>query len=109
MMVLNVILAFQINQGGGLDSNLALWKSFCPAVPIVCIIGWGLLYTLDNSHKIRDAQIALHHAQVLRVSQGMEAGMNTPEVQGYLQDVGKIGRAHISTPSPDHLVSRLLL
>ncbi len=103
MMVLNVILAFQINQAGALDSNLALWKSFCPAVPVVCIIGWGLLYTLDNSHKIRDAQIALHHAQVLRVSQGMEAGMNTPEVQGYLQDVGIQATKDMATQLSGHI------
>lgn len=102
VMVLNVILAFQISQGT-LDSNLALWKDVCPAVPVFCIIGWGIVYMLDNSHKIRDAQIALHHAQVLRVSQGMEAGMNTPEVQDYLQGVGIQATKDMATQLSGHI------
>jgi len=87
VMILNVVLAFQISRGA-VDANLELWRGICPAVPVMCIIGWGLLYMLDNSHKIRDTQIALHHAQVLRVAQGMEAGMNSQEVQDYLNDIG---------------------
>src|SRR5258708_35509399 len=34
MMVLNVILAFQINQAGGVDSHLSHWTSFCPGVAV---------------------------------------------------------------------------
>lgn len=102
IMVLNVILAFQINQGT-LDSNLAIWKAACPAVPVFCIIGWGIIYMLDNSHKIRDAQIALQHAQILRVSQGMEAGMNSPEVQDYLNNVGIAATKQMATQLSSHI------
>lgn len=72
ILALNSILAYAVAAGGPIDPNLALWADFAPASPLVAVIGWGLIFLLDPSHKLRHAQAELEsdlidiHAEQLR-------------------------------------------
>lgn len=54
ILILNDILAFGLHSGA-LDPNLKLWYSFCPAVPVISIVGWVIVLFLDERQRERDA------------------------------------------------------
>lgn len=51
---LNAILAYQIAVGK-VDPMLATWQMISPATPLLAVVGWGLAFLLDRSHKERHA------------------------------------------------------
>jgi signal transduction histidine kinase len=56
VLVLNVLISFALESGGHVDSYLALWYSLMPASPLVALVGWVLIISLDRSQQER------HHA-----------------------------------------------
>jgi hypothetical protein len=67
---LNSILAY--SRAGGDLETLASWEFFSPATPLLAVLGWGVMFLLDPSHKARHAALELEsdlidiHAQQLR-------------------------------------------
>jgi len=55
-LTLNSMLAFQVASGLPLDSLMLVWRTWSPATPLLAVVGWGLMYLLDQSHKMRHAQ-----------------------------------------------------
>ena len=74
VLALNSILAFQVASGAVADSFLGVWALLSPASPILAVIGWGILFLLDPSHKLRHAQSGLEadmldiHAKQLKLA-----------------------------------------
>ena len=70
VLALNSILAFAIATGQ--PSPLQAWSDLSPATPLLAVLGWGLIFLLDPSHKLRHAQAELEadlidiHADQLR-------------------------------------------
>jgi len=51
---LNSILAY--NVGTGQDFGLYWWQMLSPATPMLAIIGWGMMFNLDPSNQLRQAE-----------------------------------------------------
>ncbi len=70
VLALNSILAY--SRGAGDMITLESWEMFSPATPLLAVLGWGVMFLLDPSHKARHAQLELEsdlidiHAQQLR-------------------------------------------
>lgn len=56
VLALNSMLAFAVATGSGM---LAMWGGFAPATPLLAVLGWGVIFLLDPSHKLRHAQLEL--------------------------------------------------
>lgn len=69
VLALNSMLAYAVATGSGM---LATWGEFAPATPLLAVLGWGIMFLLDPSHKLRHAQMELEsdlidiHAEQLR-------------------------------------------
>jgi len=70
-LALNAMLAYAVATGGA-DPWLLQWQQISPATPLLAVIGWGIAFLLDQSHKLRHAQAELEadlidtHAEQLR-------------------------------------------
>lgn len=63
ILILNDVLAMAIHQGGQLDQYLSLYRFFVPAVPVIALIGWGILLFLDPARKVRHAHMEMEDRQ----------------------------------------------
>lgn len=61
---LNSMLAFQAASGGLTDSTMTFWRELSPATPMLAVLGWGIAFLLDNSHRLRHAQAETEADQV---------------------------------------------
>lgn len=80
VLALNSMLAYAIATNSGM---LATWAEFAPATPLLAVFGWGVMFLLDPSHKLRHAQIELEadlidiHTEQLRIAAKDAAVSNT--------------------------------
>jgi len=75
-LALNAILAYGVATGT-IDPGLMQWQQLSPATPLLAVIGWGVAFLLDPSHKLRHAQaeleadlIDIHAAQLRQAAKG---------------------------------------
>lgn len=59
ILILNDVLAMAIHNGGAIDQYLTLYRFFVPAVPVLSLIGWGILFAVDPARKIKHAQMEM--------------------------------------------------
>lgn len=72
ILILNDVLAMAIHNGGQLDQYLSLYKFFVPAIPVLSLIGWGVLLFLDPALRLRHARMEMddrQQAQLLEFEQ----------------------------------------
>lgn len=62
-LVLNSMLAYQI-ASGAVDGTMHVWQIMAPATPMLAVLGWGILFLLDPSHRLRHAIAELEADQV---------------------------------------------
>jgi hypothetical protein len=64
LMVLNILVAFDTVGGAAKDSWLQIVNQYVsPATPVIAIIGWTIIWSLDASSKRRHAQANLEEEQ----------------------------------------------
>lgn len=87
VLALNAMLAYAMATGSGL---LATWAEFAPATPLLAVLGWGIMFLLDPSHKLRHAQLELEsdlidiHTEQLRQA-AKDAGVSATITSGAKQ------------------------
>lgn len=59
VLVANTLVAFNLHNGGHLDSYLAMWYYFCAATPFVSAAGWILILQLDKEQQQRHEDMEL--------------------------------------------------
>lgn len=79
-LMLNSMLAFQVAAGGGLDSFLGTWALWSPATPMLAVVGWGIMFMLDPSHRVRHAQLELEADQADIYANRLKAAAKSSEV-----------------------------
>jgi hypothetical protein len=52
VMMANDILYFAKMNGGSLDAFMSFWKVFCPAAPVLSVLGWLLISYFDPSRAL---------------------------------------------------------
>jgi hypothetical protein len=65
VIVLNVLVAFAINGGGQMDGWLQLWNTWgSPATPVFAIVGWMIIWQLDQGAKRRHRMTELEDSKI---------------------------------------------
>lgn len=106
-LALNAILAYAVATGQS-DPWVMQWGSLSPATPLLAVIGWGIAFLLDPSHKLRHAQaeleadlIDIHAAQLRQAAKGQDvAATITTGAQSAAADVASKLTGHAARPSP---------
>ncbi len=52
VMISNDILYFAKMNGGSLDAFMSFWRVFCPAAPVISVLGWLLISYFDPSRTL---------------------------------------------------------
>lgn len=109
---LNSMLAFQAASGGVMDSFIITWRSWSPATPMLAVVGWGICFLLDPSHKARHALAELEADQIDVYSDRLRAAAKSTVVsdviveaarEAALQYAQRLGAAHVVAEKPaDH-------
>jgi len=101
---LNAMLAYQVATGGA-DTSLAMWQTVSPATPMLAVIGWGIAFLLDPSHKLRHAQaeleadlIDIHAAQLRDAAQHQHAAI-TANAQRTAAETARALTGHATPPA----------
>lgn len=63
VLVMNDILAQAIRQQATIDQYLSLYKFCVPAVPVLALVGWGILFALDPAQKVKHARMEMADEQ----------------------------------------------
>jgi len=74
------MLAFQIAGDSALDSFMATWRLWSPATPMLAVLGWGIMFLLDPSHRVRHAQLELEADQADIYASRLKAAAKSPAV-----------------------------
>lgn len=88
----NSILAYSIAVGA-IDPVIELWQSLSPATPLLAVVGWGLAFLLDPSHRLRHAQSELETDLVDIHAQQLREAAQSPEVYRTLVDGARTNAA----------------
>lgn len=59
ILIMNDILAQVLHQGQSIDQYLSLYHFVVPAVPVVALVGWGILFAVDPAQKIKHAHMEM--------------------------------------------------
>jgi len=86
---LNAILAYQIAIGK-VDPMLATWQMISPATPLLAVIGWGLAFLLDPSHKERHAIAEMQADQIDTYAEQMRQAAKSEEVYAEILAAAKL-------------------
>jgi hypothetical protein len=86
---LNAILAYQIAVGK-VDPMLATWQMISPATPLLAVVGWGLAFLLDPSHKERHAIAEMQAGQIDTYAEQMRQASRSEEVYAEILVAAKL-------------------
>jgi hypothetical protein len=86
---LNSILAYELAIGTH-DSLIATWQIFSPATPLLAVIGWGVAFLLDPSHKERHARAEMEADQIDVYADQMRKAANSDEVYQEILEAAKM-------------------
>jgi len=86
---LNAILAYQIAMGS-LDPMMYTWQMLSPATPMLAVIGWGLVFLLDPSHKERAAIAEMQADQIETYAEQMRQAAKSDEVYQEILQAAKL-------------------
>lgn len=84
----NSILAFEIATGSK-DSFIAVWQVMSPATPLLAVVGWGIAFLLDPSHKLRHAMSDMHAEQIDIYAEEMVKASQSDEVKQIILEGAK--------------------
>jgi len=102
---MNAILAYAVATNKA-DPWVLQWQQVSPATPLLAVIGWGLAFLLDPSHKLRHAQAELEadlidiHADQLRQaakSENVKEAITTGAKVAAADTAAKLTGQHIAT------------
>lgn len=57
VMILNVLLAFEVQQGIRTGGMFSWWYDFSPASPLMAVVTWGILMVLSPEHELHQKEI----------------------------------------------------
>jgi len=57
VMILNVLLAFEVQQGIKTGGMFSWWYDFSPASPLMAVVTWGVLMVLSPEHEIHQKEM----------------------------------------------------
>jgi hypothetical protein len=86
---LNAILAYQIAVRK-VDSMLVTWQMISPATPLLAVVGWGLAFLLDPSHKERHAIAEMQADQIDTYAEQMRQAAKSEEVYAEILVAAKL-------------------
>ncbi len=86
---MNSILSYALSTGGTLDSFLMVWQMIAPATPMLAVVGWGLAFILDPSHKVRHAVSEMEADQIDTYADEMKKAAASPEVYAVILEAAK--------------------
>ncbi len=89
MLALNSMLAYKVLGNQSLDQFFGAWLQVTPATPLICAVGWGLVFSLDVSHKARHAQENLHADLHETYAQRLTNAANSPQVQAIIDSAAQ--------------------
>jgi hypothetical protein len=107
---LNAMLAYAVATGAG-DSYLMQWQQLSPATPLLAVIGWGIAFLLDPSHKLRHAQaeleadlVDIHAAQLRQAAKGedVSATITTGAKQAAADTAAKLTGRRVAATGQQH-------
>lgn len=84
----NSILAFEIATGGK-DSFIEVWQVMSPATPLLAVVGWGIAFLLDPSHKLRHAVSDMRAEQIDILADEMVKAAKSAEVKAIILEGAK--------------------
>jgi hypothetical protein len=85
-LALNSILAYQLALEIPLDDLLATWYDLSPATPLLAVIGWGTIFLLDPSQKLRHAVAEIEANQIDAYKNHLTAANNSDDVYAILSE-----------------------
>lgn len=85
VLALNAMLAYALASGGPVDPLLAGWHGLSPATPLLAVVGWGVMFLLDPSHKLRHAIIGIKADQIDAYEKHLKAANHSDEVYAILE------------------------
>ena len=86
---LNSILAYELATGNA-DSLVATWQILSPATPLIAVIGWGIAFLLDPSHKERHARAEMEADQIDAYADQMRKAAKSDEVYQEILDAARM-------------------
>jgi hypothetical protein len=93
-MIANAVLDSALHSEGTMTSLLSFWKMYIlPSLPLLMLIGWGIFFALDPSHRKRDmlmsARAATEEVLTNRVIEQMKATDLTDIVDSAARDAAR--------------------
>lgn len=88
-LAMNSILAFQVASGGVIDPWIETWRAWSPATPMLAVLGWGLMFMLDESHKMRHAMAELEADQIDIYATRLRAAAKSQDVSDEITEAAK--------------------
>jgi hypothetical protein len=76
---LNAMLAYELATGV-INSIVATWQIVAPATPLLAVVGWGIAFLLDPSHRERHARAEMEANQIDTYADQMRKAANSEEV-----------------------------
>ena len=101
-LVLNSVLAYAIALNT-VDGTLHVWQMLAPATPMLAVLGWGILFLLDPSHRLRHAVAELEADQVDIFAQRLREHARSQQTDAALAEGAArsaAAYAHILTQGP---------
>lgn len=92
-LALNSILAFAIANTAAVDTILATWSLISPATPLLAVIGWGVAFLLDPSHRRAHAEKELEQDLEDEYARQRMAAAKSDEVRNVILQ-GALEHAH---------------
>jgi len=86
---LNAMLAYELATGVT-NSVITTWQIFAPATPLLAVVGWGIAFLLDPSHRERHARAEMEAAQIDTYADQMRKAANSEEVYAEILAAAKI-------------------
>lgn len=84
----NSILAFEIATGSK-DSFIEVWQVMSPATPLLAVVGWGIAFLFDPSHKLRHAVSDMRAEQIDILADEMVKAAKSAEVKAIILEGAK--------------------
>jgi len=88
-LMMNSILAYQVASGGAIDPWIETWRSWSPATPMLAVLGWGIMFLLDESHKMRHAIAELEADQIDIYANRLRAAAKSQDVSDQITQAAR--------------------
>ena len=84
-LVANIVVAVGIKNPNGTFEWIRSAADFTPAMPVLAVIGWGIIFLLDDEQMMRQALREASSEMTLFIAQGLREAVKSPEMQSRYQ------------------------